>query len=143
MRIIQKSMERKVTKIIVHCSATKASQRVTVADIDKWHKQRGFDRIGYHFVVYQDGTVHLGRESEVAGAHVTGHNANSIGVCYIGGLDETGKAADTRTDAQKRALIELLTELKTQYPAATIHGHREFAAKACPCFDAKKEYANL
>lgn len=136
-------MERKVTKIIVHCSATKASQRVTVADIDKWHKQRGFDRIGYHFVVYQDGTVHLGRKSEVAGAHVTGQNANSIGVCYIGGLDETGKAADTRTDAQKRALVELLTELKTQYPAATIHGHREFAAKACPCFDAKKEYANL
>lgn len=136
-------MERKVTKIIVHCSATKASQRVTVADINKWHKQRGFDRIGYHFVVYQDGTVHLGRKSEVAGAHVTGQNANSIGVCYIGGLDETGKAADTRTDAQKRALVELLTELKTQYPAATIHGHREFAAKACPCFDAKKEYANL
>lgn len=136
-------MERKVTKIIVHCSATKASQRVTVADINKWHKQRGFDCIGYHFVVYQDGTVHLGRKSEVAGAHVTGHNANSIGVCYIGGLDETGKAADTRTPAQKRALVELLTELKTQYPAATIHGHREFAAKACPCFDAKKEYANL
>lgn len=136
-------MERKVTKIIVHCSATKESQRVTVADINKWHKQRGFDRIGYHFVVYQDGTVHLGRKSEVAGAHVTGQNANSIGVCYIGGLDETGKAADTRTDAQKRALVELLTELKTQYPAATIHGHREFAAKACPCFDAKKEYANL
>lgn len=136
-------MERKVTKIIVHCSATKASQRVTVADINKWHKQRGFDCIGYHFVVYQDGTVHLGRKSEVAGAHVTGHNANSIGVCYIGGLDETGKAADTRTPAQKRALVELLTELKTQYQAATIHGHREFAAKACPCFDAKKEYANL
>lgn len=136
-------MERKVTKIIVHCSATKASQRVTVADINKWHKQRGFDRIGYHFVVYQDGTVHLGRKSEVAGAHVTGQNTNSIGVCYIGGLDETGKAADTRTDAQKRALVELLTELKTQYPTATIHGHREFAAKACPCFDAKKEYANL
>lgn len=136
-------MERKVTKIIVHCSATKASQRVTVADINKWHKQRGFDCIGYHFVVYQDGTVHLGRKSEVAGAHVTGQNANSIGVCYVGGLDETGKAADTRTDAQKRALVELLTELKTQYPAATIHGHREFAAKACPCFDAKKEYANL
>lgn len=80
-------MERKVTKIIVHCSATKASQRVTVADINKWHKQRGFDCIGYHFVVYQDGTVHLGRKSEVAGAHVTGQNANSIVVCYIGGLD--------------------------------------------------------
>lgn len=136
-------MERIVNKIIVHCSATKASQRVTVKDIDEWHRKRGFDCIGYHFVVYQDGTVHLGRKSEVAGAHVTGKNANSIGVCYIGGLDENGKAADTRTDEQKRALIDLLTELKTQYPDATIHGHREFAAKACPCFDAKSEYANL
>lgn len=136
-------MERIVNKIIVHCSATKASQRVTVKDIDEWHRKRGFDCIGYHFVVYQDGTVHLGRKSEVAGAHVTGKNANSIGVCYIGGLDENGKAADTRTDEQKRALIDLLTELKTQYPDATIHGHREFSAKACPCFDVKSEYANL
>lgn len=136
-------MERKIEQIIIHCSATKADQRVTVADIDRWHRQRGFDCIGYHYVIYQDGTVHLGRRVEIAGAHVTGHNKYSIGICYIGGLDAKGKAADTRTDAQKKSLIDLLTELKTQYPNATIHGHREFAAKDCPCFDAKTEYKNV
>lgn len=80
---------------------------------------------------------------EKVGAHCLGHNANSVGVCYIGGLDSAGKAADTRTAAQKDALVRLLRELKGRFPGATVHGHREFAAKACPCFDAQKEYRGV
>ncbi|MBQ8939920.1 MAG: N-acetylmuramoyl-L-alanine amidase [Paludibacteraceae bacterium] len=134
---------RKINEIIVHCTATFPEQVVTVADINRWHRQRGFNEIGYHFLVNQQGQVAAGRAIEKAGAHCQGHNANSIGVCYVGGLDLNGKPADTRTDEQKTALRELLRSLKEQFPNATIHGHNEFAAKACPCFDATSEYASL
>lgn len=132
---------RKINKIILHCSATKAGQHFTVEDITRWHKERGFNTIGYHFVIYLDGTVHKGRDISEIGAHVTGQNSNSIGICYIGGLDANGKAKDTRTDAQKASLMKLVAELKTKFPNATIHGHYEFANKACPCFDVKKEFS--
>ena len=132
--------KRKINEIIIHCSATREGQPVTVADIKKWHLQRGFADIGYHFVIYADGSLHNGRPINKAGAHCTGHNANSIGICYVGGLDKSGKAKDTRTEAQKAALSSLLKRLKSLYPLATIHGHREFANKDCPCFDAAKEY---
>ena len=134
---------RNINKIIVHCSATKEGKNYTVNDITRWHKERGFASIGYHWVVYIDGSVHQGRAESIMGAHTLGQNANSIGVCYIGGLDRNGQPKDTRTPAQKKALLELLKRLKADYPKATIHGHREFAAKACPCFDAKTEYADL
>ena len=134
---------RQITEIIIHCSATPIGKNYTVEDIDKWHKAKGWKGIGYHYVIYLDGSVHKGRPEEEIGAHCKGHNSNSIGVCYIGGLDEFGEPEDTRTDKQKEALIVLLKALKTKYPAATIHGHREFAAKACPCFDAKEEYKGL
>lgn len=135
---------RTIDKIIVHCSATPEGRAVTIEDIDRWHKQRNFKCIGYHYVVYLDGSVHKGRDENEIGAHCQGQNNHSIGVCYIGGLAKDGKTPkDTRTDAQKQSLIELLKELKAKYPKATIHGHREFAAKACPCFDAKYEYRNL
>lgn len=134
---------RQITEIIIHCSATPIGKNYTVEDIDKWHKAKGWKGIGYHYVIYLDGSVHKGRLEEEIGAHCKGHNSNSIGVCYIGGLDEFGEPEDTRTDKQKEALIILLKALKAKYPAATIHGHREFAAKACPCFDAKEEYKCL
>ena len=135
---------RKIEKIIVHCSATKPAQVVTVDTIRRWHLARGFSDIGYHYVIYQDGTVHKGRPDYVQGAHVSGQNARSIGVCYIGGLNQqTGKPEDTRTDAQRAAMLGLLVELKQKYPGAKIYGHRDFANKACPCFDAKTEYAEL
>lgn len=135
---------RKITTLIVHCSATAEGKDFTVADITRWHKQRGFRTIGYHYVIYRDGTVHAGRPEAEIGAHVSGHNANSIGICYIGGLATDNKTPkDTRTEAQKAALRALLTKLKAKYPAATIHGHREYAAKACPSFDAKTEYSDL
>ena len=135
--------KRTINEIIVHCSATQEGKAFTTADIKKWHLARGFSDIGYHYVVYLDGSVHDGRNINIAGAHCTNHNAHSIGVCYIGGLDKNNKPKDTRTDAQKKSLLNLLTQLKKLYPKATIHGHCEFANKACPCFNAEQEYINL
>lgn len=127
---------RRIDKIIVHCTATPAGREVTVADVKAWHKARGFRTIGYHYLVYLDGTVHAGRRESEPGAHCLGQNARSIGVCYVGGLDAaTGEPRDTRTPAQRRALRALVGSLRRRYPNATVHGHREFAAKACPCFD--------
>lgn len=135
---------RQISEIIIHCSATRPGQKVDAATIRRWHVDgRGFADIGYHFVIGTDGTVEPGRPVKRIGAHCLGHNAGSIGVCYIGGLDSEGKPADTRTPAQKASLAALLTELKRRFPAATIHGHREFAPKACPCFDARAEYGRL
>ena len=131
---------RKINSIIIHCSATVEGKDYTVADIDRWHKSRGWQCIGYHYVIYRDGSVHTGRPVAQIGAHCTGHNANSIGVCYIGGCAADGKTPkDTRTPQQREALRRLVADLQKQYPGATVHGHREFAAKACPSFDVKKE----
>ena len=136
--------QRKITEIIVHCAATPEGKDFTVDDITRWHKQRGFRTIGYHHVVYRDGSVHPGRPEGKIGAHCTGHNACSIGVCYIGGVAADGKTAkDTRTPEQRKALLMLLRRLRAKYPNAKIHGHRDFAAKACPSFDATKEYTDL
>ena len=135
---------RNINKIIVHCSATPEGRNFTVKQIDACHRQRGFNGIGYHFVIYLDGSVHVGRPLAKAGAHCKGYNAHSIGVCYIGGVAADGKTPkDTRTDTQKASLVKLITELRQQFPNASVHGHREFANKACPCFDARKEYKDL
>ena len=135
---------RNINKIIIHCSATPEGKNFTVKQIDACHRQRGFNGIGYHFVIYLDGSIHVGRALAKAGAHCKGHNAHSIGVCYIGGVATDGKTPkDTRTDAQKASLVKLITELRQQFPNASVHGHREFANKACPCFDARKEYKDL
>lgn len=125
---------RKINEIILHCSATRAGCHFTTSHIDAWHRQRGFRCIGYHYVVYLDGSIHAGRPEAEIGAHCLNHNAHSIGVCYIGGLDASGRPADTRTPAQRQGLRRIVADLKTRYPQATIHGHCEFAAKACPCF---------
>lgn len=126
---------RKIDQIIIHCSATPEGRNVTVADIDRWHRARGFRGIGYHYVVYLDGTIAAGRDEQLAGAHCRGHNQRSIGVCYVGGCDAGMRPKDTRTPAQRAALRRLVSELQQRYPGATVHGHREFAAKACPSFD--------
>ena len=136
--------KRNIKEIIVHCSATPEGKDFTVADIKRWHLQRGFSDIGYHYVIYRDGSIHTGRDESIIGAHCTGHNTNSIGVCYIGGCVSNGKTPkDTRTTQQKQSLVKLLKELKTKYPQASIHSHRDFANKACPSFDATKEYSSL
>jgi N-acetylmuramoyl-L-alanine amidase len=135
---------RNIKELIVHCAATPEGKDYTVADIKKWHLARGFNDIGYHYVIYRDGSIHKGRSEDVIGAHCTGHNSNSIGVCYIGGVATDGKTPkDTRTAAQKSALLSVLKQLKAKYPNAKIYSHKDFANKACPSFDATKEYANL
>lgn len=137
---------RKINEIIIHCSATPEGRETTVEEIDRWHRERGFKCIGYHYVIYLDGSVHKGRDESMQGAHCVLHNACSIGVCYIGGCEKKGSKLipkDTRTPAQKEALIKLLKELKEKYPQATIHGHCEFVSKECPCFDVQKEYSHF
>lgn len=135
---------RKINEIIVHCAATREGRDFTVEDITRWHKARGFATIGYHYVIYRDGSIHEGRPLEQIGAHCVGHNKHSIGVCYIGGCASDGKTPkDTRTPEQKEALLALLRRLKARFPNATIHGHRDFAAKACPSYDAFREYRQL
>lgn len=104
------------------------------------HPERGFFSIGYHFVIYCDGSIHVGRSIEEVGAHCKAHNTVSIGVCYIGGLSQDGKPKDTRTPEQKAALKALIEQLKEEYPESVVHGHNEFSAKACPCFDVKEEF---
>lgn len=131
---------RKIDEIIIHCSATEAGKDFKAKDIKQWHvKGNGWRDIGYHYVIDIDGTVEFGRPIEQVGAHTKGHNANSIGICYVGGL-LNGKAHDTRTEAQKQSLKTLIERLKEKYPIVKISGHRDYANKACPCFDVSKEY---
>lgn len=139
-----KKSRRRINEIIVHCTATPEGRDYTVADIRQIHKAQGWVDIGYHYLIYRDGSIHEGRNVDMVGAHCQGHNAQSIGVCYVGGVARDGKTPkDTRTAAQKDALIHLLMQLVCLYPDATIRGHRDFAAKACPSFDATREYKNL
>ena len=136
---------RRINYIIIHCSATKAGQDFHARDIDKWHKERGFGSIGYHNVIDLDGTIEQGRSIKIPGAHCKGYNFNSIGICYIGGLDAKGNPCDTRTVAQKKSLLKLIKHYKEMFPNAVVVGHRDMpnVHKACPCFDAKNEYKNL
>ena len=136
---------RSITLIIVHCSAVRPDQQSSAAQIDTWHRERGWKLgIGYHYVVRRDGTVEPGRPEWLVGAHCLNHNAHSIGVCYEGGLDIRGKPADTRTEAQKEAMRQLLEKLHGRYPRALIIGHHDLdPGKDCPCFDAIAEFSDL
>ena len=125
-------MTRNITEIIIHCSATIEGKHFTADDIDRWHRQRGFHSIGYHYVILLNGETQKGRDLQQIGAHCTGHNRQSIGICYIGGLDRKGISKDTRTPEQKDSLRRLLQSLKKQYPDALIVGHNKFANKDCP-----------
>ena len=135
---------RAISLILVHCSAVRPNQTSSAAQIDDWHRQLGWLCIGYHYVIRRDGTIEKGRPEHQAGAHCQGHNAHSIGICYEGGLNENGRPRDTRTPAQKAALLTLLKQLKNRYPHAKILGHNHLdPTKACPCFDAAAEYSQL
>lgn len=136
-----KKSKRMINEIIIHCTATPEGRECSVDEIRRWHLQRGFSDIGYHYVIHLDGEIEPGRDVDISGAHCTSHNAHSIGVVYVGGVAKDGKTPkDTRTDEQKGALAALLMDLRKLYPTAKIHGHRDFANKACPSFDATKEY---
>lgn len=151
-----------IDAIVIHCSATRAGQDVRAADIDKWHKERGFAMIGYNYVIDLDGTVEVGRPLSRDGAHCNtagtsgrSYNRHSIGICYVGGLDKDGKPADTRTPEQKRALRDLVYKLMDEYPGIVeVIGHRDASpdkngdgritpnewVKQCPCFDVRAEF---
>ena len=151
-----------IDAIVIHCSATRAGQDVRAADIDKWHKERGFARIGYNYVIDLDGTVEVGRPLTMDGAHCNtaglsglSYNKHSIGICYVGGLDAFGNAADTRTPEQKQALAKLVYKLMDEHPRIVeVIGHRDASPdkngdgvisrnewiKQCPCFDVKSEF---
>ena len=157
-----KTPMKTIDAIVIHCSATRAGQDVRAADIDKWHKERGFSRIGYNYVIDLDGTVEVGRPLTMDGAHCNtaglsglSYNKHSIGICYVGGLDTFGNAADTRTPEQKQALSELVYKLMDEHPGIIeVIGHRDASPdkngdgiitrnewiKQCPCFDVKSEF---
>lgn len=149
--ITLKKSRRRIDYIVVHCTATPEGQPKTVDQIRAEHRRQGWSDIGYHYVITLDGRVHLGRDVDISGSHVSGYNSYSIGVVYVGGLENKPlpynklKAKDTRTEAQKAALRSLLIDLRKLYPKAVIQGHRDFpkVSKDCPSFDAKKEYAGI
>lgn len=152
----------KIDAIVIHCSATRAGQDVRAADIDKWHKERGFAMIGYNYVIDLDGTVEVGRPLSRDGAHCNtagtsgrSYNRHSIGICYVGGLDKDGKPADTRTPEQKLSMVRIVRNLMDAYPnIVEIIGHRDASPdrngdgkitpnewiKQCPCFDVRAEF---
>ena len=133
---------RPIKRIILHCSATEAGKDFDVDDVRKWHKQRGWSDVGYHFVITLDGKVQMGRSWEMIGSHTQGHNSDSLGVCYIGGV-KNGKAEDTVTPEQDKSIRNLIAALRTIFGPLSLHGHNEFANKACPSFKVKEKYPEL
>ena len=128
-----------IKEIIIHCSATHEGQEFHAADIDRWHKAKGWNGIGYNYVITLDGKVEKGRPEGAVGAHTPGHNRDSIGICYIGGLERNNKKAkDTRTFEQEQALYKLCCEIIARHPQARLSGHNQWAYKDCPCFDVPK-----
>ena len=140
---------RDLNRIILHCSATKEGRDYAVETIRKWHtdpkpKGRGWSDTGYHYVIHLDGSVSQGRPLDRSGAHTKGHNADTVGICYIGGIDKEGKPNDTMTPEQNKAFRMLVLSLRTLFDAdMTIHGHNEFSAKACPSFIVKEKFADM
>lgn len=121
---------------VIHCAQT-CEQDITAEDVDRWHKENGWSGIGYHYFVRRDGLVEKGRDEEKIGTHVKGHNSDSIGICYAGGVDKKGKESDNKTDKQSFSMILLVHYLKSKYPGIQILGHRDFQGvkKFCPSFD--------
>jgi N-acetylmuramoyl-L-alanine amidase len=143
---------RHINEIIVHCTATRPewaaneSNLWQVAEVRRWHvEDRNFSDIGYHYLIHRNGYVSDGRPIGRAGAHVKGHNANSIGISLFGGFGgaTTDQFEDHFTPEQDKALRKLIAKLQEQYPTIEkVSGHSEYAAKACPCFDVSEWLAD-
>lgn len=151
-----------IDAIVIHCSATREGMDFHATDFDRWHKQRGFGMIGYHYVITLDGKIEKGRPDDMVGAHANtpglsgrSYNYHSLGICYVGGLDANGKPKDTRTSEQKEAMVKLVYELMDRYPnIKEVIGHRDTSPdkdgdgevepkewiKACPCFEVRAEF---
>lgn len=129
--------KRPVRRIFVHSSATKPSMNIGRKEIDRWHRDRGFNQIGYHLVIRRDGTTERGRNVNSVGAHARGNNTGSIGVVMVGGLGNDLRPSANFTRAQFRTLRKVIGQLGTQYPGVEVLGHRDVAPTACPSFDVK------
>ena len=128
---------RRIDQIVMHCSATRATQRYTVDDCRRDHRARSFADIGYHYYITRDGIVYAGRPLYTVGVHATGYNTHSIGICCEGGPNARGRPEDTRTPEQKDTIRKLLERLKEDYPEAKVVGHWDLPSvkKDCPCFE--------
>ena len=127
----------------MHCTATRIGEELDVSQIDKWHRDRGFSEIGYHYVIYADGTIATGRDIRKKGAHVKGHNHDSVGVAYVGGLDNNLVPQDTMTMQQELTFLHLVNSLRVVFGDLSVHGHNEFSNKACPSFEVQDKYKFL
>lgn len=134
---------RELKRIILHCTATREGEQLDVSQIDKWHRDRGWSEIGYHYVLYTDGTIATGRDIRKKGAHVKGHNHDSVGVAYVGGLDNNLVPQDTMTMQQEMAFLHLVNSLRVVFGDLSVHGHNEFSSKACPSFNVQEKYKFL
>jgi N-acetyl-anhydromuramyl-L-alanine amidase AmpD len=134
------NMRESTDEIIIHCAATKPSMDTDAATIDRWHRERGWLKIGYHYVIKRDGTVETGRERDEVGAHAKGHNSKSVGVCLVGGLSEDNEPETNFTDEQWASLGTLVDELTAAYPDAKVIGHNDVSEKSCPTFDVGEWY---
>lgn len=139
--LVLRDTSRPISEIIIHCTATAEGKDFTVDDIRAWHKARGWSDVGYHYIVYRDGTVHEGRPIGQVGSHVAGHNTGTIGISYVGGVTADGKAPkDTRTASQRASLLWLVAELRRKHKdIRAVTGHNQYAAKACPSFDVRRD----
>lgn len=137
---------REICKIVLHCSATPEDRYHDASDLDRWHRSRGWNGIGYHFVILLDGTVETGRPLERQGAHVRGHNKDSIGICYIGGVSaDRTHPLDTMRKEQADSFLDLVEELREEFGHIPVMGHNDFpgVAKACPSFKVSEKFPNL
>tara|TARA_R100001460_G_scaffold59854_2_gene99872 strand:+ start:1338 stop:1751 length:414 start_codon:yes stop_codon:yes gene_type:complete len=135
---------RDINRIVLHCSATVEGKDYSVDTIRKWHTNKGWSDIGYHYVIQLDGTISQGRPIDKQGAHVRGHNKDSVGICYIGGVDADIKPKDTMTPEQNSAFRMLVRSIRILFGEdITIHGHNEFSSKACPSFEVKEKFFDM
>ena len=134
-----------IKEIIIHCTANRPGCKMTMQDFRRLHRARGYEDVGYHFIIFEDGRVEEGRSIKFQGAHCKrgGHNRHSIGIAYVGGLNAQGVTEDTRTPAQRASMLLLIRKISLQYHVP-VYGHRDFdKTKFCPCFDAHTEYSCL
>lgn len=129
---------RRITTLVIHCTATRSNMNFTHTDLLRAHRARGMRCIGYHFYIRKDGYIHSTRPLDMVGAHARGFNQDSIGIAYEGGLSPQGLPADTRTQKQKFSMRALIRVLKKDYGITKVCGHRDLSpaiTKQCPCFD--------
>lgn len=148
---------KNITRLFIHCTATREGQPFDVEAIRRMHIARGFSAIGYHFLLQLDGTINPGRSEHVVGAHAKGYNTGSLAIAYVGGLDSQGAPKDTRTAAQKASMERWCRQGIATYPGAELLGHRDISPdldgdgivepheylKACPCFDVREWWASV